>query len=339
MAAGIVEWLGRHGREPGGGLIVAAAPGAAPHHALALVTGDHPVPGPRSLAASRAIEATIARMPTDADVHVAISGGTTSLVAAPFEAVTLDAMHRAFTELLASGVSITEMNAARRKLTRWSDGRLATALAPRRTLVWLMSDVPGDDPRVIGSGPCTPWDGSTLPGVSARLVASNAEALRAAAEAARHEGASVECVTPNLQGEARDAGRAIVRTVLDAGDDARQRVWLWGGETTVTIRGDHGRGGRSQELALAAAEMLCQAPAHVTLLAAGTDGRDGPTDAAGAIVTPRTWSVITTAGIDPAESLASHDAYRALDSAGALLRTGPTGTNVMDLVIVATAPS
>jgi glycerate 2-kinase len=113
----------------------------------------------------------------------------------------------------------------------------------------------------------------------------------------------------------------------------RPRCFIWGGETTVTLGDAPGLGGRCQELALAAAQLLAGAPGELALLAAGTDGRDGPTDAAGAIVDAGTWRAIVTAGRDPGRDLAAHEAYRALDAAGALLRPGLTGTNVMDVVI------
>ena len=146
-----------------------------------------------------------------------------------------------------------------------------------------------------------------------------------------------------LRGEARECGERLARALVVA--RTRQRrdrtmrtlCMLWGGETTVTLgTGLVGEGGRSQELALAAARVLGDAGAAaegIALLAAGTDGRDGPTDAAGALVTHATWDAIARAGGNPAFALARHDSYRALARAGALLRTGPTGTNVMDVVI------
>jgi glycerate-2-kinase len=140
-----------------------------------------------------------------------------------------------------------------------------------------------------------------------------------------------------LRGEAAAAGDALARELLDARRSGARVCLIAGGEPVVTITGEpNGVGGRAQELALAAARRLADAPdsAAFALLAAGTDGRDGPTDAAGAIVTPRVWRGISSAGRDPERDLAGHDAYRALDAVGALLRTGPTGTNVMDLAVL-----
>jgi glycerate 2-kinase len=175
------------------------------------------------------------------------------------------------------------------------------------------------------------------------LIASNRLAVDAAAARAAALGLVPEVARAPLAGEAARAGERIAATLLQhcgRGEIAQhsphfpRRCFVWGGETTVTL-GDMrpGIGGRCQELALAAARVLAGAPPRVALLAAGTDGRDGPTDAAGAIVDGATWSAIAHAGRDPARDLAAHDAYPALDAAAALIRTGLTGTNVMDVVI------
>jgi glycerate 2-kinase len=175
--------------------------------------------------------------------------------------------------------------------------------------------------------------------VTLELIASNGLALEAAAKRAAELGLEPVVSTTPLAGEASTAGTSVAATLLQdcAGRDIpqpdRKRCWIWGGETTVTLGASpSGLGGRCQELALAAARTLAGAPPGVALLAAGTDGRDGPTDAAGAIVDGRTWAAVSAAGRDPARDLAAHDAYRALDAAGVLLRPGLTGTNVMDVV-------
>ncbi len=174
--------------------------------------------------------------------------------------------------------------------------------------------------------------------VHIELIASNHLALEAAARRAAALGLAPEIFGDPIAGEASVAGASvaamILRYVTSAGaQPPGSHCLIWGGETTVTIAGDAGLGGRSQELALAAAERLSGAPVGVALLAAGTDGRDGPTDAAGAIVDGGTWNAIAAANGDPRRALARHDAYHALDAAGALLRPGMTGTNVMDVVI------
>ncbi len=192
-----------------------------------------------------------------------------------------------------------------------------------------------------GGIPETPKPGDqAFARVTLELIASNGLALEAAARRAAELGlAPVVSDTP-LAGEASTAGASVAATLLEdcAARSIPQRdrspCFIWGGETTVTLGPrPEGLGGRCQELALAAARSLAGAPPGVALLAAGTDGRDGPTDAAGAIVDGRTWDAVKSAGRDPARDLAAHDAYRALDAAGVLLRPGLTGTNVMDVVI------
>ena len=180
--------------------------------------------------------------------------------------------------------------------------------------------------------------------VSVELIASNRLALEAAAKRAAELGlAPVVAETP-LAGEASAAGASVAALLLqhcgrgeipqpEAEAPVPAQCLIWGGETTVTLGSSAGLGGRCQELALAAARALMEARPGAALLAAGTDGRDGPTDAAGAIVDGDTWNAIRRAGRDPQRDLGAHDAYRALDAANALLRPGLTGTNVMDVVI------
>lgn len=188
----------------------------------------------------------------------------------------------------------------------------------------------GDDPLHE-----TPKAGDpALDRVTHQIVANNRLAVEAAAREAQAMGFTVQVLGEPLTGEAAEAGRRLAAALLQAGG-RKPLCLIAGGETVVKIDpGIDGSGGRCQELALAAARELATATATgCTLLAAGTDGRDGPTDAAGAIVDGETWSCIVQAGRDPARDLASHDSHPALDAAGALLKTGLTGTNVMDLVV------
>lgn len=367
MARAIVEWLAEHRRAPSGGIVVAAEALAPPHPALRLLVGDHPIPGPGSARASLAIAELLAVIPVNAEVHVAISGGASALMAGPLPQLNAGDVTRTFELLISSGLDIREMNAVRKRVTRWSAGRLALRLAPRRTHVWVISDVMGDDLSSIGSGPCTgdAWtseevramladrrllgalpdavreaiqqetpkpDDSFLRSITPRIVANNAIALAAAAAAARRLGINAQVMANSLRGEAAPMGREIAGAMRNG--DGAPTIRIWGGETTVTIVGDGGVGGRSQELALAAAEVLRGTDG--VLLAAGTDGRDGPTDAAGALVDGTCWDRIATAGRDPAADLFRHDSYAALDTIGALLKTGPSGTNVMDVAMAAT---
>lgn len=190
-----------------------------------------------------------------------------------------------------------------------------------------------------GSIPETPKPGDeSFVNVSSEVIASNSLALEAARSRAAELGLVPSLVEAPIEGEAATVGSRIASELLrncrGLPGPAAGRCFIWGGETTVTLgKGSAGLGGRCQELALAAARVFSEAAESVTLLAAGTDGRDGPTDAAGAIVDAGTWSASLRGGRDPASDLASHNAYYALDAARALLRPGLTGTNVMDVVI------
>jgi glycerate 2-kinase len=382
MARAAVEVLAERRVAPAGGLVVPPAPASSPHPALTVVPGEHPEPGPGSLAAAGALERVASRASASDEVWVLLSGGTTSLLGAPVEGLAPGELTRLYQLLLGSGLDITAMNRIRKRFSRWGAGRLALALAPARIRVYVVSDVIGDDLASIGSGPCVPdsataaevrgllqrsglWEQipetarrqvsqaeagrmaeTPKPGdqafarVTLELIASNGLALEAAAKRAAKLGLAPVVSNTPLAGEAAAAGASVAATLLQdyAGRDIPQpegkRCFIWGGETTVTLgAAANGLGGRCQELALAAARALDGAAPGVALLAAGTDGRDGPTDAAGAIVDGRTWAAVKAAGRDPAHDLAAHDAYRALDAAGVLLRPGLTGTNVMDVVI------
>jgi glycerate 2-kinase len=379
MAQAAVETLASRGAEPAGGLIVPPAPAPAPHPRLRVVPGDHPEPGPGSLAAAEALGQVAAQAARGQEVWVLLSGGATSLLGAPVEGITPAELTELYALLLGSGLDITAMNRIRKRFSRWGGGRLALALAPASVRVYVVSDVIGDDLASIGSGPCVPdpstacevrdllersrlWeripesarrevreacDGTKAetpkPGnpafarVSLELIASNRLALEAAAKRAAELGLVPVVEDTPLAGEASAAGTSVAAALLQdysTGSIPQRRCRIWGGETTVTLgETAPGLGGRCQEFALSAARALAGAPGAVSLLAAGTDGRDGPTDAAGAIVDGNTWSAIGAAGRDPARDLATHDAYRALDAAGVLLRPGLTGTNVMDVVI------
>ena len=195
-----------------------------------------------------------------------------------------------------------------------------------------------------GEAPETPKPGDpAFRTTETHLVASNRLALEATCARAHAFGLEAAVLSSALDGEAADAGRRLALQLLDydattvagaqAGDVNKNAVLIWGGETTVTLAATAGRGGRSQELALAAAEVLHGTPRQVTMLAAGTDGRDGPTDAAGGFADSETWAGIRRAGRDPARDLASHNAYDALTAGKAIFKTGMTGTNVMDLVL------
>jgi glycerate 2-kinase len=380
MARAAVEVLKERAAPLAGGLIVSPESATPPHPALPVFVGDHPQPGPGSLAAATALAEAAAKVrPTD-EAWVLLSGGTTSLIGAPMEGIAPAELADLYSVLLGSGLDITAMNRIRKRFSRWGGGRLAQALAPARVRVYIVSDVIGDDLAAIGSGPCVPdpttaadvrsalqaahlWNRlpSTIrrqleaaesgdvaetpkPGdrafahVTLELIASNKLALEAAAKRAVELGLAPEVNQTPLAGEASAVGASVAATLLHNCGGAKipqsRLCLIWGGETTVSLGSEtSGLGGRCQELALAAARTLAGAAAGVALLAAGTDGRDGPTDAAGAVVDGQTWDGIRAAGRDAANDLSRHDAYHALDAAGVLLRPGLTGTNVMDIVI------
>ena len=381
MARAAVQVLTDRHAAPAGGLIVAPTPGEAPHPALPVVPGDHPEPGPGSLRAAAQLERAAAAVAPGDEVWVLLSGGTSSLVGAPDHGVDADDLALLYKLLLGSGLDIAAMNRIRKRFSRWGGGKLARALAPAPTRVFVVSDVIGDDLASIGSGPLVP-DAATAaevrasleeaglwtrippamrarlaacergempetpkPGdaafahVTLELIASNRLALEAAARRAAELGLAPVVSEAPLAGEASGVGASVAAALLEdcvlpaIPPEAGGRCLIWGGETTVTLGDSAGLGGRCQELALSAARRLAGAAPGIALLAAGTDGRDGPTDAAGAIVDGETWAAVARGGRDPERDLTAHDAYHALDAAGALLRPGLTGTNVMDVVI------
>ena len=372
MAEAALTALRERGDNPRGGVVVCPVP--SPVDGLQVIAGDHPVPGDGSVRAAGAIEAVCREIYPGATVWVLLSGGATSLIAGPDHGLTLPDLQRSFEALLRSGLDIEAMNLVRKRLTRWGGGKLAATLQGAEVLQLIVSDVIGDDLPSIGSGPLVPdqataatvlsllarsavelpepaisrlskmasggWPETPRPGdpalarVTTRIVVSNQRAIHAVAARARDLGWEVAVATDPLAGEAADAGRAIAGELASLESPLRPSLLVYGGEPTVHIEGTPGQGGRAQELALAAAEVLATHPEQrILLLAGGTDGRDGPTDAAGAVTDGTTWARLTAMGDDPALALARHDSYPVLEHAGALLKTGPTGTNVMDVVL------
>jgi glycerate 2-kinase len=303
-------------------------------HRLAVHYAAHPVPDASSLAAGAAAMDYVARLPKDAQILCLVSGGASSLVESLAPGVGLDDLQALNHWALQAGASIVEINAARRKLSRLKGGGLARLGGERRMHALMISDVPGDDPRVIGSGLLHGAGASSadaIPDVPVRVVASIGVACRAAAAAARAAGFKSRVVRARLAGDAEEMGMKIVRSLARQPGGVLQ---VRGGETTVRLPPATGRGGRNQHLALAAAiEMERRDLQGAHLLAAGTDGIDGATDDAGAIVDAYTCVRIRDAGYDLRESLERADSGTVLEAAGDLLHIGPTGTNVGDLVL------
>ena len=350
---------------------------ARPTRALAMVEAGHPVPDQAGVDATERVLRLAGEARRDDIVLVLLSGGASANWIAPAAGVTLAEKQALTRALLRSGATIGEINTLRKHLSRIKGGRLAVHAQPARVLTLAVSDVPGDDPAVIGSGPTAP-DPSTLadaagivrrfaldlpPSIAAalddprnetpkpgdpafgacefRLAVRPADAFRAAREAIAAAGYDCVFLGDQIEGEAREVARDHItqaRELLEAG---RRAVILSGGELTVTIRG-HGRGGPNQEYALAAAAEL--GGTHgITVLAADTDGTDGgggdADSPAGAVVDGRTATLAHALGLDPAHFLADNDSTGFFEPVGGLLTPGPTHTNVNDFRAIFVDPA
>jgi glycerate 2-kinase len=325
----------------------------APLRYIELNECGHPVPDEAGVRGAERIAALASRAGEGDLVLCLISGGASALLPLPVEGLSLAAKQEITRQLLARGADIHEMNAVRKHLSRIKGGQLAALAAPAKVISLILSDVIGDNLDVIGSGP-TALDQSTvadaravlarynIPGdialhetpkqVSAEniIVGSNRQALAAAAEKARSLGYRTLLLASTIEGETRDVARmhaAMAREIRQSGNPIQAPACLIsGGETTVTLRGE-GKGGRNQEFALAAALDIAGLP-DIAILSCGTDGTDGPTDAAGGLIDGQ------TANSSARTALAENASYDFLKSRDALVVTGPTHTNVMDIHIV-----
>ena len=350
------------------GLVVTRYGYAVPCERIEIVEAAHPVPDLAGEVAARTMVEMLRGLRPDDLVVALISGGGSALLAAPAPGLTLadeQAINRA---LLASGAPISAMNAIRKEFSLVKGGRLAALAAPARVATLVVSDVPGDDPALVASGPTVPSASTrenarrlvTLYGVvlppaaaallasgdnpaprpddpvfalnSVRVVASASLSLEAAARLARRDGIVAAILSDAVEGEAREVAKvhaAIAREIA-----ARNRpfekpvVLLSSGETTVTLRGK-GRGGRNAEFLLAFA-IAIDGVDGISAIAADTDGIDGTEDNAGAFADGTSAARLRAAGIDPLAALADNDAYGAFAAIGDLFVTGPTGTNVND---------
>lgn len=354
------------------GVVVTRYGHGAPTQRIEVLEAAHPVPDEASERAARRILATVEGLGPDDLVLALISGGGSALMALPASGLTLADKRTVNRLLLASGLGINEMNQVRRRLSGIKGGRLAAAARPARVVTLVISDVPGDDPRAIASGP-TVFDpdgdadltdlayrlGPDLPEAARRLllatpppiepfdadlrmIATPQMALEAAAAVARRHGLTPVLLGDALEGEAREAGillAGMARSVRLHGQPARApAVLLSGGETTVTIGGTQpGRGGRNTEFLLALALAL-RGERGISALSADTDGIDGTEDAAGALVLPDTLSRARQAGLDPAALLTAHDSYTLFREVRDLVVTGPTLTNVNDFRAILVLP-
>ncbi len=376
-SAAMARALEDHWPGPLEGLVVTRYGYEVPCQRIEIVQAAHPVPDAAGLQATERIRALVTGLTQDDLVIALISGGGSSLLVAPGDGLTLADKQAINAALLKSGATISEMNCVRRHLSSVKGGRLAALCHPAKLLTLLISDVPGDKPMDIASGP-TVADTSTcqdaldlidryqiaLPApVRALLESAQGEsikpgdprlaqldtqiitapqiALEAAAKVARDAGLTPYILGDSLEGEARDVGKTlagITRQVVVHGQPFKPPcVLLSGGETTVTLRGK-GRGGRNVEFLLSLAVAL-DGQAGVFALAADTDGVDGAEEIAGAFATPDTISRAWGLGLNPRTSLDSNDAHTFFQALGDSVITGPTLTNVNDFrAIVIEAP-
>lgn len=375
-SAAMAASLERHWQGEVTGLVVTRYGHAVPCRGIEIVEAAHPVPDEAGRAAAQRILAMVQGLSADDLVICLISGGGSSLLALPAPGITLEDKQAVNRALLQSGANIAEMNCVRKHLSAIKGGRLAAAAYPARVVSLLISDVPGDDPAVIASGPTVP-DPSTFadaravlakyaieapasvvahlqraedetpkPG-DARLVHTETElisrpqdALVAAAAVARAAGVMPLILGDSIEGEAREVATVmagIARQVIRHGQPlSAPCVLLSGGETTVTLRGQ-GRGGRNAEFALALAVALDGHP-NVWALAADTDGVDGTQDNAGCIVCPDAIKRAWALGLHPKQMLQDNDGYGFFAAVDALVMTGPTLTNVNDFRAILVLP-
>jgi glycerate 2-kinase len=326
---------------------------------VTVIEGNHPIPGRDSLAAGQAALQFVSQLHEEDLLVCLISGGGSALMTAPL--IPLEELQALTSALLASGARIDEINTIRRHLDTLKGGGLAQAANGAQIISLILSDVVGDPIEAIASGPTAP-DSTTNENAKAilnayqisfeklnfretpkpndpifrkvknQVIASNLIALQAAKEQAEREGFAVKIVNNKLQGEARDVGRDMaLQLIEEIKKQARPFCLLAGGETTVTLKGN-GKGGRNQEIALGAIETLREME-NVMLISIATDGEDGPTNAAGAVATRESAQRAESLGLNVADSLSRNDAYVLFDQLGDLIRTGPSGTNVNDLIL------
>ncbi|MGH1424833.1 MAG: glycerate kinase type-2 family protein [Pseudooceanicola sp.] len=351
------------------GVVVTRYGYAAPCRSIKVIQAAHPVPDLTGERATKDVFAALAGLSSDDLVVALITGGGSALLAAPPVGLTLSDEAALNEALLASGAPISAMNCIRKQASAVKGGRLALAAAPARVVTLVVSDVPGDDPAQVASGPtvpCTKGRAEALAAIRAHniaipdrvmdhlktapedapapgdprlaantvtVIASARRSLEAAAEAATAQGVSAVILSDSIEGEARDVGKvhaAIAREVASRDRPfVKPVVILSGGETTVTLRSKGGRGGRNSEFLLSFAQDI-DGWDGIAAMAADTDGIDGSENNAGAFATGASLSQMRDAGLDPSEALARNDAWGAFDSINALFTPGPTGTNVND---------
>ena len=376
-AASMARAVEEHWSGPLSGVVVTRYGQTVPCRQIEVRESSHPVPDANGAAAAERILAAVGGLGPEDLVLALISGGASALMPLPAPGLSLEDKQRVNQALLKSGAAIDEMNIVRKHLSHIKGGRLAAAAHPAEVVSLIISDVPGDDPAIIGSGPTVP-DPSTFadaravlakyrieppPAVAKRLeeakdetpkpgdkrlararlslIARPLDALESAARLARQLGITPVILGDAIEGEAREVARAMAGIALSAlrhGHPAKPPVVLLSaGEATVTVRG-RGKGGRNTEFLLALALALGGRP-EIAAIACGTDGVDGTEDNAGALILPDTLDRARSLGLDPAARLAANDAYSFFQGLGDLVVTGPTLTNVNDFRAILVAPT
>jgi glycerate 2-kinase len=367
-SAAMAQAVERHWPGPLSGLVVTRYGYGVPCSRIEIVEAAHPVPDAAGMRAAERMLALVRDLSPDDLVLCLISGGGSALLPLPAPGLTLELKQTLGRALLASGATISEFNCVRRHLSNIKGGRLGAACHPARVLTLLMSDVPGDRPTDIASGPTVadpttcadalnilrryaidvppavrellesgrgesvkPGD-ARLAGAEMRMIATPQMALEAAAELARSAGYAAHILGDAIEGEAREVGTAFAGIAAQVADRAQPFdspcVLLSGGETTVTVRGA-GRGGRNVEFLLSLAVAL-DGHARVFGIAGDTDGVDGQEEIAGAVIAPDTLARAWQLGLRPKEVLANNDAHTFFQALGDSVITGPTLTNVND---------
>lgn len=352
------------------GVVVTRYGYAVPCARIEIIEAAHPVPDAAGLEASRRLLEAVSGLTEDDLVVALVSGGGSALLPAPPDAMTLEDEIAVNEALLASGAPISAMNTLRKHLSTIKGGRLALAAHPARVVSLIVSDIPGDNPAFVASGPTVPDPGTredalsivkaygmSLPDAAMRhlaspaadapkpddprigrnethIIASATVSLEASAEEARRLGVEAVILSDSMEGEAREVAgvhAAVAREIASRDRPFRKPVLLLsGGETTVTLRGKGGKGGRNTEFLLAFA-LAVDGIDGIHAFAADTDGIDGSEDNAGAFADSTTVARMRAAGRDPRAMLAAHDAWTAFDAIGDLFVPGPTGTNINDL--------
>ncbi|MEM8845291.1 MAG: DUF4147 domain-containing protein [Pseudomonadota bacterium] len=318
------------------------------------IESDHPVPGEPSIAAGKALIDYVQHAPEDAKFLVLFSGGASSLMEVLADGMDLAKLAELNKVLLSIGFDITQMNQVRRAISHIKGGRLANYINGRETIALLISDVPGDDPAVIGSGPLTPVDEDisnvelpeaitrilegvtftpapskdSFENITTHVIATLDDAKQAAAKRAKALDFNVLMHAEFMEGNAEQKAEELCRFLASA----EKGIHIWGGETSLILPENPGRGGRNQHLAAVAASELAGND-NIVFLAAGTDGTDGPTLDAGGLVDGETVAKGQSLNLDILEYIKSANVGNYLEKTGDLVTTGPTGTNVMDLVI------